>query len=146
MNLEPTPHHRRSIRLRGYDYTQAGAYYITIVTSNRESFFGNVVNGEMLLNEIGTLARDCWLAIPAHHSHTDVDEFVIMPNHVHGVIVIENDPNADAIRRGVQLNAPTFFIPRLPISYSINSRINCSSGRGCQSNSRCALAFVAQKV
>lgn len=115
MSDDTARHHRRSIRLRGYDYTQAGANFITIVTSNRQSFVGNVANGEMRLNEIGTLARDCWLAIPAHHPHADLDEFVIMPNHVHGVIVIENDPNADVIRRGVQLNAPTNDIkPRDP--------------------------------
>jgi REP element-mobilizing transposase RayT len=61
------------------------------------------------------LAQECWLAIPKHHPHADLDEFVIMPNHVHGVIVIDDDPHANFIRRGVQLNAPTNEIqPRDP--------------------------------
>ena len=110
--FDPTRHHRRSIRLKGYDYTQAGAYYVTIVCKHREHFFGKVVNGEMQLNELGKLAQDCWLAIPEHHLHADLDEFIIMPNHVHGILVLDDG----GVRKGVQLNAPTPRDPDNPFS------------------------------
>ena len=79
---------RRSIRLKGYDYTQPGAYFITICTHQRHHLFGEVVDGKMQLNALGEIARQCWLAIPDHFPHTALDEFVIMPNHVHGIIWI----------------------------------------------------------
>ncbi|RME47185.1 MAG: transposase [Caldilineae bacterium] len=79
---------RRSIRLKGYDYTQPGAYFITICTHDRAHLFGEVVDGEMRLNALGEIARQCWTAIPDHFPHAALDEFVIMPNHVHGIIWI----------------------------------------------------------
>ena len=89
----PDHHHRRSIRLRGYDYTQPAAYFVTICTHDRAYLFGRVVNGEMKLNKLGAVARRCWLAIPEHFPNTRLDVFVIMPNHVYGVIWIVDDPN-----------------------------------------------------
>jgi len=85
---DPQRHHRRSIRLPGYDYTQPGAYFITIVTHERACLFGEVMNGEMELNEMGQIARQCWLDIPKHFGNAAVDAFVVMPNHIHGIIVI----------------------------------------------------------
>ncbi|QKG80619.1 transposase [Tenuifilum thalassicum] len=85
---KPNIHHRHSIRLRGYDYSQAGAYFITICTQNRTCLFGNVVDGNMVLNDAGMVAQNCWLEIPKHFPNTTLDEFVIMPNHIHGIIVI----------------------------------------------------------
>jgi len=84
----PQKRHRRSIRLKGYDYSQAGAYFITIVTQDRACLFGEVVDGEMRLNEAGRIAERCWRAIPDHFPHVRLDEFVIMPNHVHGILWI----------------------------------------------------------
>jgi putative transposase len=81
-------HHRRSIRLKGHDYAQPGAYFVTICTRERECLFGHVVNGEMRLNDAGEIARRCWEDIPDHFPHAVSDAVVIMPNHVHGVIVI----------------------------------------------------------
>ncbi len=86
---------RRSIRLKGYDYTQPGAYFITICTHLRRTLFGEVVDGEMRLNALGEVARQCWAAIPDHFPHTALDEFVIMPNHVHGIIWIVDDIGAN---------------------------------------------------
>jgi len=98
MKYNPDKHHRRSIRLKGYDYSQPGAYYITVVTHGRECLFGEIVDGNMILNDAGKFARKCWVEIPKHFPHTDLDEFIIMPNHVHGIIVIvENDKNVGAI-------------------------------------------------
>lgn len=84
---------RRSIRLQGYDYTQPGAYFITICTAQRECLFGEVVDGEMRLNALGEIARQCWLAIPDHFPQVALDEFVVMPNHVHGIIWIVESPD-----------------------------------------------------
>jgi len=81
-------HHRRSIRLKGYDYTRAGAYFVTICTKDRACLFGDVADGVMRLNQMGHIVRKCWLAIPDHVPHVLLDEFVVMPNHVHGIVVI----------------------------------------------------------
>jgi len=84
----PPLHRRRSIRLKGYDYTRAGAYFVTICTKDRACLFGDVAAGVMRLNQMGHIVRQCWLAIPDHVPHVLLDEFVVMPNHVHGIIVI----------------------------------------------------------
>jgi putative transposase len=84
----PQIHHRRSIRLSGYDYTQAGRYFITICTYNRQNLFGEIVNGEMALNEYGRIVAACWQELARHFPNITLGEWVIMPNHVHGIIVI----------------------------------------------------------
>lgn len=88
MKYDPEKHHRRSVRLRGYDYSQAGAYFVTICTPDRDCLFGDVADGVMRLNDAGRVVERCWHEIPIHFPHVELDEFVIMPNHVHGVIVI----------------------------------------------------------
>ena len=79
---------RKTIRMRGYDYAQQGAYYLTICTDDRRHWFGRVVDGVMHRSPIGELAQQCWDAIPEHMPHVDIDEFVVMPNHVHGIVII----------------------------------------------------------
>jgi REP element-mobilizing transposase RayT len=86
-------HHRRSIRLKSYDYSRAGAYFITICTQDRACFLGKVVNDEMRLNDMGEIASSVWWATPEHFPNVTMDEFVVMPNHIHGIVVI-----ADASR------------------------------------------------
>jgi REP element-mobilizing transposase RayT len=83
-------HHRRSIRLKRYDYTQRGAYFVTICTHQRNCLFGEIVDGEIKLNTNGEIARGSWLSIPRHFKNVELDEFVIMPNHLHGIIIIES--------------------------------------------------------
>lgn len=78
------------MRLNGYDYSQAGAYFVTICTHSRECVLGDVVDGKMRLNEAGNIALDCWNDLANHYKAIDLDEFVVMPNHVHGIIVIVN--------------------------------------------------------
>jgi putative transposase len=78
MAYNPDIHHRRSIRLQGYDYSRAGAYFITICTQNRE----------MVLNHAGTMIQTVWNEIPFHYTGTEIDEFVVMPNLIHGIVVI----------------------------------------------------------
>ena len=84
--FDPQKHHRRSIRLQGYDYSQAGAYYVTIVTQGRECLFGEIIDGEMYLNEYGEIVQNWWNEILIHFPNVELGAFVIMPNHVHGII------------------------------------------------------------
>jgi putative transposase len=88
MGLNPDRRHRRSIRLRGYDYSAAGAYFVTICTWQWVCFFGEIEAGEMHLNEAGLAVRSVWLELPDRFPGVTTDEFVIMPNHVHGIIVL----------------------------------------------------------
>ena len=83
-------HHRRSIRLKGYDYSQAGLYFVTICTQNREHLFGEIQNGKMVLNEYGKIVQSVWNGLPQHYGNICLHEFIIMPNHVHGIIRICN--------------------------------------------------------
>jgi REP element-mobilizing transposase RayT len=82
---------RRSMRLRGYDYTAPGAYSVTICTAGGVSLFGEIVGGEMRLSACGQVVEDCWHEIPAHSPDVALDAFVVMPNHVHGIIIINED-------------------------------------------------------
>jgi putative transposase len=81
-------YHRRSIRLRGYDYAQDGAYFVTICTHNREALFGDVIDHQMNLNQLGEIVWQQWQALPVHYPHIELDAFVVMPNHVHGIMVL----------------------------------------------------------
>jgi len=102
MKFDPEKHHRRSIRLPEYDYSQPGGYYITILTHNRECLFGDVVDGKMVLNDAGKIVRDEWLKTAEIRTEIELDEFIVMPNHVHGIIFI-----VDGYRRGDPPVAPT---------------------------------------
>ena len=100
MSYNPQIHHRRSVRLKGYDYTQAGAYFITICTKAMQCLFGQVENDEMNLNPFGQIAYNEWLRTPQLRRNVSLDVFEIMPNHMHGIIIIDeplhviNSPNA----------------------------------------------------
>lgn len=93
MTYDPQCHRRRSIRLRGYDYAQPGAYFVTLVTRDRACVFGEVVDGQMRLNACGATVRACWEDIPTHFPRVQLDAFVIMPNHIHGVLRILDQPS-----------------------------------------------------
>jgi REP element-mobilizing transposase RayT len=83
-------HHRHSIRLPGYDYTGAGAYFVTVCTDARECLFGQIIDGEMCLDAYGEIALECWQAIPAHCPYIGLDAFVVMPNHIHGILILKD--------------------------------------------------------
>ena len=87
----PTIHHRRNIRLKGFDYSQAGLYFVTICCHNMTCRFGTVDNDEMVLNDFGQFAYDEWEKLPERYQNMFLDVFQIMPNHVHGIIALEND-------------------------------------------------------
>ncbi len=101
----PKIHNRKSIRLKGYDYSQAGLYFITICCQNRACLFGKIDDGEMVLNDAGKQAQQCWLEIPKHFPNTTLHEYITMPNHIHGIIEIvgannhspnNHSPNGDS--------------------------------------------------
>jgi len=79
-----------SKRLKGYDYTSPGKYFITICTKNKIPYFGKIENGEMELSYCGEIAEKFWLEIPNHFPLIELDEFIIMPNHMHGILIIRN--------------------------------------------------------
>lgn len=86
MTYNPAIHHRRSIRLKGYDYTQAGLYFITICTQDRERLFGKIVNRKMILNDAGLMVETVWNEIPQFYIDFDIHSFIVMPDHIHGII------------------------------------------------------------
>ena len=88
MTYNLTTHRRKSIRLQGYDYSQAGLYFITLCTHDRRPLFGEIVDRTMVLNTAGRIVEKCWCAIPDHFPRVTLDEFVVMPNHVHGIITV----------------------------------------------------------
>ena len=116
MKFDPKKHHRRSIRLKGFDYTQRGAYYITIFTHQRERLFGEVVNGEMILNKFGLVAKEQWEKLARRFKHVELVVFVIMPNHMHGIIFIVDERTGTA--EGVH-NATPLLIRRAPTDYRV---------------------------
>ena len=104
MVYDATQHHRRSIRLREYDYSLPGAYFVTICTHRWESLFGIVVDGEMVLNDLGRIVDTEWMRTAEIRSYVKLDEYVVMPNHVHGIVMITEHG------RGIARYAPT--VPR----------------------------------
>jgi len=88
--MQKVTHHRRSIRLRGFDYTSGGQYFVTICTRNKDCLFGEVINDQIQLNEEGKIVWDCWMDIPRHFPNVIVynEAFVVMPNHIHGIVEI----------------------------------------------------------
>jgi putative transposase len=98
MKYNPKLYQRRSIRLREYDYSMPGGYFVTICTDDDRCILGKIVEEEMRLNEMGKIVAQCWHEIPNHFPCVELDAFVAMPNHIHGIIVIKDDGS------GIQLN------------------------------------------
>jgi REP element-mobilizing transposase RayT len=119
MTYNPAVHHRHSIRLPGYDYSQAGAYFITLCTYQRKCIFGEIVGAgfipaQMKLNEYGQIAYDQWQKLPERFENIELDAFAIMPNHIHGIIII---PDPDPVGAG--------FTPALD-DETANTRVGAS--------------------
>jgi len=92
---DPEKHHRRSIRLEEYDYSRTGVYFVTVCVKNKENSLGKIIDGEMILFEIGKISEKCWNEIPIHYPCVQLDKYVIMPNHIHGIIIIIDDVGAE---------------------------------------------------
>ena len=110
---DPERHHRRSIRLRGHDYAQAGAHFVTICTYQRACLFGEVVDTEMRLSPLGRLVVSEWLRTAEIRPYVDLDAFAVMPNHLHGIIVLTSNASADAVG-AIRRIAPGSEIGRPP--------------------------------
>ena len=113
MPFDPDRHHRRSMRLRGYDYSQEGAYFITICTDHRELFFDD--------DALRQIAEECWLAIPEFNPGVELDEWVVMPNHLHGIVVLGGE-------MGVLSNTPTKdVLSNIPTTRDTSNRFSVMS-------------------
>ena len=88
MPRDSMTHHRRSIRLNGYDYSQPGGYFVTICVHKGECVLGDIINGEVNLTDLGRVASEYWKVVPHHFPNLWIDIFVVMPNHVHAVVII----------------------------------------------------------
>ena len=105
MTYDPKKHHRRSIRLSGYDYSQPGAYFVTIVAQGRQCLFGDVVDDEMRLNDAGQMVERWWLGLRSKYPHVIPDACVVMPNHFHGIVILTDGPRDD-VQEGAHIGAP----------------------------------------
>ena len=106
MKYNSEKHHRRSIRLKGYDYSQSGLYFITICVQNRHCLFGEIENDEMILNEYGKIAATEWINTESIRDNIRLHEYIIMPNHIHGIIEI--------VRRTDDCKGESQFAPTAP--------------------------------
>ena len=88
MKLKSSQPRRRATRLRGYDYGQTGGYFATICVQDQKCLFGKIIDGQMQLNEIGIIVVECWNRIPQHFFSAELDVCAIMPNHIHGIILL----------------------------------------------------------
>ncbi len=113
MTHNPDKHHRRSIRLKEYDYSRAGAYFITICTYNKEYILGNIIHGEMISNEYGMIVENEWVKTAEIRTNVILDKYVVMPNHIHGIIIILDDG------RDTEHRVPTFEQFGKPTSNSL---------------------------
>ncbi len=107
-------HYRKPIRLQGYDYSGIGSYFITICTFQRAYLFGEIQSGNKVLNDCGAHAKKCWAAIPEHYPNVSLDEFVVMPNHIHGIIKITDVgvQDLEPLQNALQYNKYQHIIPK----------------------------------
>jgi len=127
MKFDPEKHHRRSIRLRGFDYKQSGTYFVTTVTRDRACLLADIIDGEIRLNDAGRMVNAAWTELSIHYPGVENDAFVVMPNHIHGVIVLvgagpracpeQGHPRADmpANNPAVRLGQPQGVAPTLSL-------------------------------
>jgi putative transposase len=118
MPYDPHKHRRHSIRLKGFDYTQSGAYFLTICVYEQECLFGEVVAGLMRMNNYGRIAQREWERLPARFKNIALEASVVMPNHVHGIIVIADESEGVGARQGISKtlahNGPAVPLPDNP--------------------------------
>jgi putative transposase len=115
--FDPKKHHRRSIRLKGYDYSGEGLYFVTICTHERECVLGEIKDGRVVLSGFGEIAKRCWEEIPGHFEGVGLDEYVIMPNHVHGVILLQENPCRDEVTSSLRVTSS----PQVPSFHTWSS-------------------------
>jgi putative transposase len=130
MKFDAQKHHRQSTRLPDYDYSQPGAYFITIVTRGRECLFGEIKDSEMYLNDAGRIVWDVWNSLPARYPQIALGAAVVMPNHFHGNVIINETPvgaiHESPLRVGDQMQRRRMTIPLVVGYFKMNTakRIN----------------------
>jgi len=127
VKYNPDKHHRRTIRLQGYDYTSAGAYFITVCTHQRQCLLGEIVEGEMQLNKFGNVVANTCVWLETQYSYVHCDAWIVMPNHLHGILVLTDNPV-----RGVSRSRSVSFGDNPPTTVN---------GTNCKSLGRLVGAF-----
>ena len=128
----PEIHHRHTIRVQGYDYSSAGLYFVTVCTQEHEHLFGGITDNVMQLSDAGRVVETIWTGLPERFPMVALDEFVVMPNHFHGIIVITDNVGNKTV--GAPLAAPSFAVPRaIPRNQSATSSIE---NQGAASSAR----------
>ncbi|MFH1161430.1 MAG: transposase [bacterium] len=122
----PEYHHRRSIRLKGYDYSREGMYFITICSHGRDHLFGKIENGKMILNPMGQIARHEWIKTTEIRTNITLGEYVVMPNHIHGIVVINGLPGIVGAYGNTPLRSPTKTVGAIVRGYksAVTKQIN----------------------
>jgi putative transposase len=120
----------KTTRLKHYNYSQNGYYFVTICTKDEKKYFGDVENEKMVLNKIGEIVRQYWKEIPKHFGFIDIDEFVVMPNHMHGIIIINDNPRKkDAINRVSTFSGGITGVKNPMLSESLSRIVRWFKGR-----------------
>jgi len=129
-----TQTNRHSIRLKKYDYSQTGLYFVTVCSYNKKNIFGEIEDGEVYMNDTGVMADECWQTIPRHFTNTVLHEYIIMPNHVHGIIEIIKpagarhfSPNIEHISFKTQTQNSTIHND---VIFTDRARMNAMNGAG----------------
>ncbi len=125
---DPAIHHRHSLRLKGYDYAEAGAYFVTVCAQHRHLLFGEIVDGAMRLNEAGEIVAASWEWLSDRYPHVELDESIVMPNHFHGILVIK-ESSAAYYRRGGSRAAPTTIAIGKPLGQLVGAFKTASTKR-----------------
>jgi putative transposase len=129
-------HARKSVRMKDFDYSQAGAYFVTICTQNKECLFGEIVKGEMVLNDAGRIVQTTWDELPTRYTNVTLDTYAIMPNHFHGIIILNPEPVGARSSRpnndGRENRAPTLGKIIAYFKYQTTKQINMARNTGTQ--------------
>jgi len=123
MIFDKEKHCRKTIRLKGWDYSNIGAYFMTICTYNRECLFGDISSSTMQLNEYGQITMECWKWLSCQYTYIEIDEWAVMPNHLHGIVIINGDCRGGSRTdcRGGSRTAPTDVIKHKPLGRLIGA-------------------------
>ncbi len=141
MTYDPRIHHRRSIRLRGHDYSGGGAYFVTCCVEGKECLFGRVVEATMLINECGQVVRQAWDEIPQRFPSVILDAFQVMPNHLHGILVIPGPGLEPSLAAAAGAPGSTVG-PGLAPARARARRVNCRASPGHNPEDRPGLGDV----
>jgi putative transposase len=137
---------RRSIRIAGADYTEPGAYFITICAAYRQNTFGRIENGRVVLSGLGAIVRTCWVQIPEHFPAATIKDFVVMPNHLHGIVaisvgaryIVPSDPKAhtpEKFQKPIRGSIPTIVRTfKAAVSRNARKKLSIGGDRIWQSN------------